>query len=472
MPESRQGLLSVGQVFHDRYEVVRCLKQGGMGAVYECVHLATRKHRALKVMLPQLVAAEGLRERFELETRVTADIESEHIVETFDAGIDEATGAPFLVMELLRGEDLACLLKRRGALPAPEVVLLLSQAAFALDRTHAAGIVHRDLKPENLFVTTRDDGTPRLKILDFGIAKVLAEGGELTQHTATIGTPLYMPREQIRGEGAIGPQADVYALGHIAFALLTGAAYWADERKATPALYAFLWRVLEGASEPATARALRRAVALPPAFDAWFARATAPEAAERFETASALVEELAAVLGLPAPRSSVAPLLPELRPASRSSLPPSRSTSSSFAISQPTIVITGDGAMKRPVEARAGSARRAFTVAAVVAATAIGGLIAFGMGRGGIHGAATAGSAALARAEADARPPEVVSVACPPEEAVAPAATAPPPAPSATALPAWPRRGAPLRAAAPATACDPPYVIDGAGHRRMKQECL
>jgi serine/threonine protein kinase len=222
MPPMISGALVAGQVFHGRYEIVRCLKAGGMGAVYECIHLKTRKRRALKVMLPEMVVDPSMRERFELEARVTADIESEHIVETFDAGIDEETGAPFLVMELLRGEELSALLKRRGALPADEVVLLLSQAARALDRTHAAGIVHRDLKPDNFFVTSRDDDSPRIKILDFGIAKVISDRTSAEQKTAAIGTPLYMSPEQFQGDGAIGPRADIYALGHIAYALLTG----------------------------------------------------------------------------------------------------------------------------------------------------------------------------------------------------------------------------------------------------------
>src|SRR3954471_3489427 len=132
MSEPTPGALSPGQIFHGRYEIVRCLNVGGMGAVYECIHLKTRKHRALKVMLPQILADPGMRDRFELEARVTAEIESEHIVETFDAGIDDATGAPFLVMELLRGDDLDSILKSRGPFHPQEAVTLLAQAAMAL----------------------------------------------------------------------------------------------------------------------------------------------------------------------------------------------------------------------------------------------------------------------------------------------------------------------------------------------------
>lgn len=322
------GALIPGQVFHGRYQIVRCLKFGGMGAVYECIHLKTRKHRALKVMLPQIIADEGMRERFELEARITATIESEHIVETFDAGIDEETGALFLVMELLRGEELGGLLKRRGTLPADEVVVLLSQAALALDRTHAAGIIHRDLKPENLFVTSRDDGSPRLKILDFGIAKVVADGTHTVKQTAAIGTPLYMSPEQFQGDGAIGPRADIYALGHIAYALLSGQPYWHDEQCSNPAVFAFFVLVMAGPPERPTRRAARHGVALPAAFDAWFARATARVPSDRFDRASVLVTELAVALGVTAPRPSVAsaprfapdvPMIPLTEPDNESS---------------------------------------------------------------------------------------------------------------------------------------------------------
>ncbi len=213
--------LAPGAVFHERYEIVRCLKAGGMGTVYEVLDRVTEAPRALKVMLLELLADDDMRARFAQEARVTGGVESEHVVRTSDAGVDARTGMPFLVMDLLRGEELGRLLKRRGRLPAEEVVQYLFQAAMALERTHAAGIVHRDLKPENLFITRRDDGSPCLKILDFGIAKVLARSlGAPT--TRSIGTPLYMAPEQLEGRRAVGPRADLYALAHIAFALLAG----------------------------------------------------------------------------------------------------------------------------------------------------------------------------------------------------------------------------------------------------------
>jgi eukaryotic-like serine/threonine-protein kinase len=284
-------------IFHGRYQIVRCIKAGGMGAIYEVIHLETRRRRALKIMLPGILANREMRARFKLEATVAADIESEHIVETFDAGVDDESGAPFLVMELLRGSDLGSLTDRGEKLSATDVVTLLMQAASALDKTHAAGVVHRDLKPENLFVARRDDGSPKLKILDFGIAKVVSEGGQAAARTSVLGTPLYMSPEQIRGDGAIGPRADLYALTHIAFTLLVGRAYWSEHADAGE-LYALMMKIAAGGGPAATAMAVRYGATLPAAFDAWFARGTASEPRERFETAGRLVEELAAALAV------------------------------------------------------------------------------------------------------------------------------------------------------------------------------
>lgn len=292
--------LNPGATFHGRYQVVRLLKAGGMGAVYEVHDRETGRRRALKTMLRSLATDTEMRLRFRLEATVAARIESEHIVDVFDAGVDDASGQPFLVMELLRGESLAAALSRRGRLRPEETVTFLHQASLALDRTHSAGIVHRDLKPENLFLTLRDDSTPRVKLLDFGIAKIVAE----TTHASTtrsLGTPLYMSPEQIRGDGNIGPRADVYSLGQLAFTMLVGRPYWEPESQQGGGAYGLLLKVMEGAAEPATARAARSGVDLPGALDAWYRRATALHPSDRFDRASELVEELADALLIPRP---------------------------------------------------------------------------------------------------------------------------------------------------------------------------
>lgn len=299
--ETELTLLSPGTRFCERYQVVRCVAAGGMGAVYEVMHQATERRRMMKTMLPGVLADPDMRARFKLEATVTAGIESEHIVEVFDAGIDDSTQLPFLVMEYLRGENLAVSLQRRGKLPKEEVVLLLHQASLALERTHAVGIVHRDLKPENLFVTRRDDGSIRLKILDFGIAKIVSQSANV-KTTRSFGTPLYMAPEQVRGDGDIDGRADLYALGQLAFTLLVGHPYWEPEAESSTGVYALLLKVAAGIEERASVRAAAFGHVLDAAFDAWFAHAAHPEIARRFESASVLVDELAAVLQVEIPR--------------------------------------------------------------------------------------------------------------------------------------------------------------------------
>ncbi|WP_437673249.1 serine/threonine protein kinase [Sorangium sp. So ce131] len=312
---SSPGLLQPNTRFRDRYRVLRVIKSGGMGAVYEVLDQVTATPRALKVMLPSLLDSEELRARFALEARVTGSIESDHIVRTSDAGVDEATGTPFLVMELLRGEELGSLLKKRGALPPEDVALYLFQASLALDKTHAAGIIHRDLKPDNLFVTVRDDGSPCVKILDFGIAKVIEQHHASTLTRQMIGTPVYMSPEQIRAERNVGPRADIHGLGHVAYTLLVGETYWAEEAESIPSPYLLAAELLRGPQEPPSARAARRRSAtLPKEFDAWFLRATALKPDDRFERASVAIDALAAALGAPLPRMSRIVLVPERPP--------------------------------------------------------------------------------------------------------------------------------------------------------------
>jgi serine/threonine-protein kinase len=288
-----------GEVFHGRYTIVRRMAAGGMGAVYEVVHGGTQRRCAMKVMLPSLVTNEDLRARFQSEATLAARIGSEHIVDVLDAGVDETTGVPFLVMELLEGTELGSRIKKDGAISVAETLALLQQASLALAKTHAAGIIHRDLKPENMFVTRRDDGSPRLKILDFGIARVVAESGHATNHTGMLGTPAYMAPEQIDARAPLGPTADVFALAHVAYTMLVGERYWQEESDG--GAYRLILDVMAGLPEPPTARALRRrGVVLPAAFDAWFLRATSRKPEDRFPSAAALVAALAELMGAPA----------------------------------------------------------------------------------------------------------------------------------------------------------------------------
>ncbi|WP_437288534.1 protein kinase domain-containing protein [Sorangium sp. So ce406] len=293
-----------GIVFAGRYRVLRRLGAGGMGAVYEALHAQTDRRCALKVMHAHIAERQDLRERFALEARVAARVGGGGVVDVLDAGVDEATGAPFLVMELLRGEDLSQRLKRLGRLSPDEAVRALHETAVALDTMHRASVIHRDLKPGNLFLAEQD-GQARIKVLDFGVAKLMAEGAATGTATA-VGTPLYMAPEQLLG-AKITAAVDRYALGMIAYTFLTGEAYWAQELAQHDNLLAFALVTTRGPGERASARAARRGVELPPAFDAWFVKATHVDPSGRFASARAAVEALADVWGTDVPRGGDEP---------------------------------------------------------------------------------------------------------------------------------------------------------------------
>jgi serine/threonine-protein kinase len=259
-----------------------------MGAVYEVEHEHTGQRLALKVLTQQPGASV---ERFKRETRAASLIQSEHIVRVTDAdAAPELDGAPFLVMELLEGQDLE---RATGDAPAAptDVVEWLRQVARALTKAHDAGIIHRDLKPENLFLTQREDGTPLVKILDFGIAKMHAEATALTASDSILGTPGYMAPEQTDSRGPpLTLRADVFALGLIAFKLLTGRMYWRSG-----SLAQLLAQILAEPMPPPS----ERGASFGPAFDAWFLRSCDRDPGRRFASASEQVEALAAALGLP-----------------------------------------------------------------------------------------------------------------------------------------------------------------------------
>lgn len=283
--------LAAGTLFSDRYRIVREIKSGAMGTVYEVVDERTNGRRALKVLKPALLLNPEQRKRFLQEARVTSGIESDHVVRVFDAASEG--DVPYLVMELLRGEDLQDLLDRQKKLPEDEVAEYLGQLARVLDKAHAANLVHRDIKPGNVFVSRHDDGWPCVKLLDFGISKVMVTGK--ADATRVVGTPMYMAPEQIKGDGTIDGRADLYAMAHLAYTLLTGEAYWeAQDDDGRPLI--LLMKILEGGTEPASKRALRRTgTKLTPGFDRWFAKATARDRAQRFPNAAALVEAFEAV---------------------------------------------------------------------------------------------------------------------------------------------------------------------------------
>ncbi len=284
---SRLLQLSAGSIFAADFRVVRAIAEGGMGSVYEVEQISTGAARALKIMHPQLVTDERLKQRFVQEAKVGALIESDHVVGVVGAGIEPSTGTPWLAMELLRGETLASLVSRRGSLALWEVREIFVQLCHALTAAHSAGIVHRDLKPENIFLSVpRREGIPfTVKVLDFGIAKLVAEAHHT--HTAAIGTPLWMAPEQTEVGHAIRPATDVWPLGLLAFYLLTGFHYWRianAERLSAAALLREV--VLEPIVAPSErAQLYGRADRIPTGFDAWFQKCVCRELDQRFQDA-------------------------------------------------------------------------------------------------------------------------------------------------------------------------------------------
>lgn len=214
-----------GDVIAGKYRVERVLGSGGMGVVVAARHLDLDQPVALKFILPHALAGKGNIERFMREARAAVRLKSEHVARVYDVGRD-AEDRPFMVLELLEGMDLAKLSKQKGSLPVADAVEYVLQACEALVEAHAAGIVHRDLKPQNLFVTKRLNGTPLLKVLDFGIAKAIGPhaAGQmaLTDSAAIIGSPLYMAPEQMRSARTAEIRSDIWALGVILYELLGG----------------------------------------------------------------------------------------------------------------------------------------------------------------------------------------------------------------------------------------------------------
>jgi serine/threonine-protein kinase len=305
-------VLKVGEVFAGRYRVLRRLAEGGMGAVYVALQEATELEVALKVLWPHVLQRSEAVGRFALEAKISARIRSDHIVQVFDAGFDQETQMPFLVMELLQGLPLQGLVEQRGALAPAEAVEIITQTARGLDRAHAyrdasgpAPVIHRDLKPDNIFVTRRETGELLVKILDYGIAKILSQSTSLSREIK--GTPIYMAYEQAVGQ-ALSPQTDVWALGLIAYFALTGQNYWRSTRSAESSLNTLLTEIVALPLDSANQRLMEAVpgAALPPAFDAWFLRCVNRDPKARFASAGEAARELATVFGRSLSKSSPA----------------------------------------------------------------------------------------------------------------------------------------------------------------------
>lgn len=292
--------VTIGTVLGGEFKIVERLSSGGMGTVYIAEQLSTGGRRAVKVMRPELLSTQRLRERFEQEARIGGRIESEHVVQIVSAGVDEPTATPYFAMELLEGRDLLDHVRHHGPIPSGELVSIFEQLCHGVGAAHRLGIVHRDLKPENIFLSKsrRARVTYMVKVLDFGVAKVVAEA---SAGTGAVGTPFWMAPEQAEVRGSrIGPRTDIWALGLIAFFALTGRIYWLTAKDPKVQVAMLLRELLMAPLAPASVRAKELGFEdpLPPGFDAWFARCVTREPIDRFESVALLEAELCELLGL------------------------------------------------------------------------------------------------------------------------------------------------------------------------------
>jgi eukaryotic-like serine/threonine-protein kinase len=226
-PKELEFPVKPGDTVAGKFLVTEYIAVGGMGIVYGATHLELETPVALKFVRPEFAAEEDLVLRFLNEARSAAQLKSEHVARVMDCG-RLPSGIPYLVMERLEGSDLATTLRRIGPLPIEVATDYVLQACQALDEAHAALIVHRDIKPENLFLTRRPDGSPLIKILDFGISKQLRHSTEQRALTlagqGSLGSPSYMSPEQMKTPHDVDARSDIWSIGIVLYELLTGTA--------------------------------------------------------------------------------------------------------------------------------------------------------------------------------------------------------------------------------------------------------
>jgi len=481
-----------GDVLAGKYRVERVLGKGGMGIVVEAHHLQLDERVALKFLLPEgLKDAEAIA-RFDREARAAVKIKSEHVARVTDVGRLE-TGAPYMVMEYLEGEDLSVWLRKRGPMPVEQACEFLLQACEAIAEAHALGIVHRDLKPANLFCIRRADGMLSLKVLDFGISKMTANlaGSRpdlgMTKTSAVVGSPVYMSPEQMQSSKGVDARTDIWSLGIILFELVTGELPFDGAS------------VTELAIKIATAPPVRIASLrpdLPPGFDYVVSRCLEKDREARFQN----VAELAIALKDYGPRRSGPSVERVLRTLQVSGvslpLPPSGAFKSALAetMSAPGAGPTPDGPTATGSAwggTRAGKRPRRAAVAAILV-----GAVALVAAAGALVVKTRRPPSAPSSLSAATPLPAIAASMPPPAALVVPSASSsssstPPDPPKVSATPvssarapsrwvAAPPAAAPQPAPSPATApsapahpaCTPPYFVDSAGRRRYKPECL
>ncbi|KYF71587.1 hypothetical protein BE11_26825 [Sorangium cellulosum] len=279
--------IAPGITIAGRYRVERELARGAMGSVWVGRHLQLGVDIAIKFMAPQFTTSAELRARFEREARAAAVLKSAHAVQVYDYGIEHET--PYIVMELLEGEDLAARLARERRLGLPVTLAILDHVGRALRRAHELGLVHRDLKPSNIFLSLQD-GELVAKVVDFGVAKVtVVESAGATRSGSLLGSPSYMSPEQVRSSSKVDHRSDLWSLGVIAFQCVTGQLPFPGQE---------LGDVLVEICTAPIPLPSEVAPGLGPEVDAFFRRALERDPARRFQSATELVEAFAALPGV------------------------------------------------------------------------------------------------------------------------------------------------------------------------------
>jgi serine/threonine-protein kinase len=285
--------VEVGQILSGTLRLVRKIADGGMGSVWLGEHLVLGTDVAVKVMSGPWAAVPSARSRFLREARMTANIDSPHVVRVLDCRHDEAD-QPYIVLELLRGENLEQRVRTHGPLSLFEVVEVVAQTCEALAATHAAGIVHRDLKPENVFLVSGP--TTFVKLLDFGVAKPMMKRDCVDVDLLPAGTPQYMSPEHMFEPETTEARSDLFSLAAVAyFALTRRTPFDADSMQG-------LFFAIDGGTFP---RPSELRAELPTSIDRWFEKALAHHPEDRFSSARAMTDALYdAVRALPRTRAS------------------------------------------------------------------------------------------------------------------------------------------------------------------------
>lgn len=285
--------LGPGYAVTKHVKLVRVLGKGGMGSVWIADHLALKTQVAVKFMSDAYTSDPAMRTRFEREATSAAQIGSPHIVNVHDHGIT-SDGQPYIVMELLEGEDLAARIKREAPLPLDVVAKIVAQTCAALGKAHRRGVVHRDIKPNNIFLLDAD-GDIFAKVLDFGIAKPgTGESSEVTGTGVIVGTVIYAAPEQLLNAKNVDFRADLWSLGVVAYRAITGKLPFSDENGIGALALAMEMERFKPPSE--------RVKGIPPEVDAWFERVFKRNPAARFESAREMSDAFFVALGrAPAP---------------------------------------------------------------------------------------------------------------------------------------------------------------------------